>query len=262
MTGRGEPMLTIAALAHNEAGHIPACVDSVRPLKALFGAEVLVVLDSRADEATERAAREWADRVVVSPFVNFSAQRNRTLDLATGEWVFFIDPDERCTPALAEEIARAVGEDGSSAYRIPRRNYFFGREVRHTGWWPDYQIRLLRRAGARYDEAREVHELPMVDGEIGTLRQPLIHYNYATWRQFFSKQWRYAPYEARALYAAGSRARPRSLLGQPLRELKRRLVDYQGYKDGLLGLALSIAMCLYTAETYRQLRRLQRGQHR
>jgi (heptosyl)LPS beta-1,4-glucosyltransferase len=252
------PLLTIVALARDEAGHVPACVDSLQPLKALTGAEVLVVLDSRRDQATERAAREWADRVVVSTFVNFSSQRNRALDLAPGEWVFFIDLDERCTPALAAEIALELSRHGRAAYRLPRRNMLFGREVRHTGWWPDYQVRLLKRAAVRYDEAREVHELPAVDGDTGTLTEPLIHYNYATWRQFFKKQWRYAPFEARALYAAGRRARPYNMVGQPLRELKRRFIEYEGYKDGAMGLALSVAMCLYTAETYRQLHRIQR----
>jgi (heptosyl)LPS beta-1,4-glucosyltransferase len=246
------------ALARDEANHLPACVDSLRPLKALPGAEVLVVLDSRAGRATERAAREWADRVVVSQFINFAAQRNRGLEAASGDWVLFIDPDERCTPTLAREIATELGRDICAAYRIPRRNILFGREVRHTGWWPDYQTRLLKRDRARYDETREVHELPVVDGETGTLRQPLVHYNYATWRQFFATQWRYAPYEARALLASGRRARPFNMLGQPLRELKRRLIDYEGYKDGALGLALSVAMCLYVAETHRQLWLLQR----
>ena len=255
------------ALARDEANHLPACIHSLRPLRALPGADVLVVLDSRADRATERAAREWADRVVVSPFVNFAAQRNRGLEAASGDWVLFIDPDERCTPALAREIAAELSRSEASdatesrpyaAYRIPRRNILFGREVRHTGWWPDYQTRLLKRDRARYHETREVHELPVVDGETGTLRQPLIHYNYATWRQFFAKQWRYAPYDARALLASGRVARPYNMLGQPLRELKRRLIDYEGYKDGALGLALSAAMCLYVAETYRQLWLLQR----
>jgi (heptosyl)LPS beta-1,4-glucosyltransferase len=245
--------LSIVAMARSEARHLRKCFKSLEPLRASMDAETLVILDSRGDAATREAAEEVADRVVESPFVNFSAQRNRGLREAAGEWVFFVDPDERGSEALAAEIAAELHHTGCAAYRIPRRNIFFGHEVRHTGWWPDFQVRLLRRDSCSYDESREVHEVPTVQGATGTLRQPLVHFNYDSWRQFLAKQWSYARYDARALHAAGRRARPYNMLGQPLRELKRRLLDYQGYKDGLLGLALSIAMSLYVAETYRQL---------
>jgi glycosyltransferase involved in cell wall biosynthesis len=220
--------------------------------------ETLVILDSRADEATRKAAHEAVQRVEVSQFVNFSAQRNKALQLAQGEWVFFIDADERGTPALVREIERCVASGQHSAYRVPRRNIFFGHEVRHTGWWPDYQLRLLRRERVRYDESREVHEVPIVDGSTGTLTEPLIHFNYDSWGQFFRKQRRYAAFDAAALHASGRKARLKSVIGQPLREFKRRYVDYQGYKDGLLGLALSLAMAAYSADTYRRLWLLQR----
>lgn len=258
MTAPTENRLTIIALARSEAKHLGPCFKSLQTLTSQLGVNTLIVLDSRADQATETVARTVADRVLVSEFVNFSVQRNRGLDAAQTEWVFFIDPDERCTPALAQEVAKAIGQDEYAAFRVPRRNILFGHEVHHTGWWPDYQVRLLKRDCCRYDETRQVHELPIVFGKTGALTEPLIHYNYKTWRQFVKKQWAYAKYDARALYVSGRRARLRNMLGQPLRELKRRLVDYEGYKDGLLGVALSLAMGLYVAETYRQLWRLQR----
>ena len=255
-----EPLLTVIALAWREGEHLRHCLQSVEPMRALTSCPTLVVLDAEADGLTRAIAREVADRVEEVPFVNFSVQRNRALDLAHTPWVFFIDSDERCTSALAREIACVIapGTTRYSAYRVPRRNILFGREVRHTGWWPDYQIRLLEKARCRYDERREVHEYPIVQGEVGTLHNPLIHYNYKSWRQFISKQRAYAPLEAKALYQAGRRARPRSLVGQPWREFKRRFFEYQGYRDGPLGLVLSLAMALYTAEVYRQLLMLQR----
>ncbi|HEX9989666.1 MAG TPA: glycosyltransferase family 2 protein [Chloroflexia bacterium] len=248
--------LTVVALAWNEATHLEPCFRSVEPL-VRAGADTLIVLDSQADEEMETIARRVAQRVVVSNFVNFAIQRNKGLDLAETEWVFFIDADERCTPRLAQEIRQAIRNSEYAAYRVPRRNILFGHEVRHTGWSPDYQIRLLERQRCRYDESREVHELPQVDGKIGTLSTRLVHYNYATWRQFVSKQRAYAVLEARALYAAGRRARPRSFIGQPFREFKCRFIEYKGFKDGLLGFILSAAMGLYAAETQRQLLLLQ-----
>jgi len=249
--------LTIIALAWNEADHLGPCFRSLEPLIELTGAETLIVLDAEADERTAAVARKVAARLEVSRFVDFATQRNRALDLAATDWVFFIDADERCTQPLAEEIASAIGRSECAAFRVPRRNILFGREIRHTGWWPDYQVRLLRRSRVRYDESRKVHEYPLVAGETCTLLNPLIHYNYDTWAHFLRKQRTYAPLEAAALYREGHRARPRSFVGQPLREFKRRFIDYQGYRDGLTGLALSVAMALYRAETYRQLGRMQ-----
>lgn len=256
---RKQPVsLTVATLARTEAAHLRACFESIRPLTQQAGVETLVILDSRTDDTATRVARHVAQRVVTSEFVNFAVQRNRALDVARSDWLFFIDTDERCTPALLEEIVKVIESRNHAAYRVPRRNFLFKREVRHTGWWPDYQIRLLKRDRCRYDESRHVHELPVVDGTIGTLAAPLIHFNYDSWSQFIAKQRTYARLDAQARFADGKRARPRNFIGQPWRELKRRFVEYEGYKDGLLGLALSLAMALYTAETYRQLYLLQR----
>jgi hypothetical protein len=118
---------------------------------------------------------------------------------------------------------------------------------------------LLLRSRARYDESREVHEVPEFDGPLCDLNEPLIHFNYKTWGQFVRKQRSYAPLEAAALYASGARARPRSLVGQPLREFKRRFLEHEGFRDGLLGLALSLAMAAYRADVYRRLWLLQRS---
>lgn len=251
-------LLTVVALAWRESDHLEKCFRSLASLRARTGATTLIVLDDDADITTRRIALRVADRVIELPFTNFSRQRNYGLDAATTEWVFLIDADERCTPALSEEIQREILASEHAAYRVPRRNILFGREVKHTGWWPDYQVRLLRRAYCRYDESIRVHERPTVNGSTGSLDAPLIHYNYNSWRQFAIKQKAYAKLEAQAQWDTGRRARPRSLVGQPLRELKRRLIDYEGYKDGFLGLALSIAMFLYALEVQRQLLRLQR----
>lgn len=252
------PLLTVVALAHRDGEHLRKCCASLRSLLNLAKVETLVVLDDGADDTTAQIAARVSARVVRNRFVNFSMQRNFALDAATTRWVFFIDADERMTPELAGEVAQLLGAPEHAAYRVPRRNILFGKEVRHTGWYPDYQIRLLEVSKCRYDAGRDVHEFPEVQGTIGTLQHPLIHFNYATWRQFLAKQRAYAPLEAKALYAAGHRARLRSLVGQPLREFKRRFIEYRGYRDGLLGLSLSVAMAAYRLVAYLYLYSMQR----
>jgi hypothetical protein len=111
--------------------------------------------------------------------------------------------------------------------------------MRGAGWSPDYQLRLLRRAGARYAPGALVHEVAALDGPAGWLAHPLIHYNYDTLAEFVAKQRRYAALEARSLWRRGERVRARAYLGQPLREFWRRYVTLEGYRDGALGLLLA-----------------------
>jgi (heptosyl)LPS beta-1,4-glucosyltransferase len=243
--------LSLLILAIDEARHLEGCVASAGPLLD-GGAELVVLLDSRATPAVEAVARRLTPHVSRAAFVNFSAQRNRAIAQARGDWVLFLDPDERLTPPLIAEIRATLAAPGDRAgYWIARRTFMFGREVRHAGWWPDYQMRLLRRDLARYDEARAVHEIPLIpEGQQARLREPLIHYNYDTWAQFTAKQRHYTAHEAAALRARGVRARPHNFLLQPLREFRRRFVTLGGWKDGPLGLALALALAYYNFRLY------------
>jgi hypothetical protein len=149
-------------------------------------------------------------------------------------------------------------------YWIPRHNYIFGKLTRHTGWYPDYQMRLLRRGYATYDPRREVHEAPVLkdSAEAGYLEHPFIHYNYRDLRQFIEKQRRYALYDAQIMYNEGRRPKPRNFVLQPLRQFRWRFLTLQGYRDGLHGFKLSLLMAWNEFDKYRQLRRLWRENQR
>ncbi|MBI2953399.1 MAG: glycosyltransferase family 2 protein [Chloroflexi bacterium] len=145
-----------------------------------------------------------------------------------------------------------------AGYWIPRKDIIWGKWIRHGGWYPDYQLRLLRRGKARYDECRKVHEVVRLDGEAGYLAIPFVHYNYDNVRQFLAKQELYSTFEARILHERGVRARPHNFVLQPLRALKRRYLDLGGFRDGGHGLLLSILLAYYEFVTYRKLRGLGR----
>ncbi len=131
----------------------------------------------------------------------------------------------------------------------------FGRELRGGGWYPDYQLRLLRRARARYVPEREVHEIVELDGEIGTLNSTLLHLNYDSFDEFHRKQTSYSHLRAAELSQQGENPRRRSYVGRPARELWRRFVTLHGYRDGLVGLRLALAMARYELEVLEQLNR-------
>lgn len=245
--------ISIVVLTKNEEKNIGPC------LGTLQWADELLVLDSYSHDATVEIARGSGAEVRQRCFVNYPLQRNAALELAGKEWVFFVDADERATPELAEEIRRVVDEGHLAGWWVPRMNYMFGKWIRHAGWYPDYQLRLLRRDGARYDERREVHELVELDGEAGHLKNALIHYNYDTVQEFCAKQDRYTDYEARMLLEDGKRARPHNFILQPWRQFRWRYLTLQGYKDGWRGLVLSGLMAYYEMVRYGKLWRLQRG---
>ena len=262
--------LTIAIIARDEARHIGAAIASVAGLAS----GVLVLLDERTHDATAAIALAHGARVFAEPWRGFAAQRNRALDRCATEWVLFLDADERVTPELAAEIRAVLEGEGAqrrhgdtetprsrspllpfspapqlpsfpSGYWVPRYNQFFGRVVRGGGWYPDHQLRLLRRNQAHYDETQLVHEFARLAGEAGYLTGHFLHINIEQFDEFWRKQRAYAIQEAQTLHLAGRRARWRNFVGAPAREFSRRFVQLGGWRDGALGLLLCGTLALF-----------------
>lgn len=238
-------MLSVIVLTLDEEKHICACLDSVRDF-----ADELLVFDSNVNDRVVELAAASGARIVRRKFDNYAAQRNAAIEAAAGDWIFFIDADERADNALGQEIRdeiARIGRTGSDGvlFWIPRRNYIFGKWIQHTGWSPDYQPRVLKKGKALFDPARPVHELVLAQGSALYLKQPLTHFNYETLAQFRAKQIRYTRYEAQSMAAAGVRPRLRSYVSMPAREFYRRFIALQGYRDGLHGFALSALMAYY-----------------
>ena len=247
--------LVVVILTKNEARHIEACLQSVA------WADAVLLSDSYSQDGTVEIAQRMEASVVQRPFVNFAEQRNLALDDARAmgaEWVFFVDADERATPALAAEIRRVVADGSMAGWWVPRYNYIMGHRMRGGGWYPDHQLRLLRAERARYDPTRAVHEIVILDGQAGYLQEHLIHYNYDTLGQFRAKQGRYQAMEAQVLYGQGVRPRPWTFLSMALREFWRRYARLKGYRDGWVGLLLCGLMGWYTGGAYLRLGRLWR----
>jgi len=238
------PRLTAAIIARDEEANLGECLRSVE-----FADEVLVLVDAATRDRTREVALASGARVEERPFDDFARQRDAALALAAGDWVLFVDADERVTPALESEVRERVADPrGCRAYWIPRSNYLMGRAVRYAGWYPDYQLRLLERAAAHFDPLRVVHELAIVDGPVGHLASPLVHFNYRTLREFVEKQERYCRLDAQRWLKSYGRPRARALVGQPVREFWRRFVSLRGYREGPLGLLLSGLLAWYSGK--------------
>jgi (heptosyl)LPS beta-1,4-glucosyltransferase len=246
--------ISVLVITKNEEARLPACLDSIAGL-----AHEIVVIDSGSTDGTTEIAKRYTDMVHFHKFEDFPRQRNIALDHASGDWVFFIDADEVCTTELTAELTRIAGQEPTDempvAYGIPRRNYMFGRWMRHAGWYPDYQYRFFRRDKGRYDEDRRVHELALFDGPAGVLENVLLHYNYDSLGEFCAKQQSYAELEAQTRAAAGNTAKWRNFILQPMREFRRRFFALGGHKEGALGFVLSVILAYYDFQVYYLLKR-------
>lgn len=245
--------IIVTILTRNEARHIADCIRSVQ------WADLVMVADSASDDGTAAIAQSLGAKVIETEFVNFAAARNKALENARamgGDWIFFIDADERATPELGKEIQRVVREDEAVGWWTPRYNIMWGHIMHGGGWYPDYQLRLLKIEAAHYDPQRPVHETVILDGQAGYLREHLIHYNYDSLAHFRRKQDRYINFEAKILKDKGIRARPWTYLTMPLREFRRRYFLLSGYKDGWVGLQVCSLMSWYMFVTYLRLHKL------
>jgi glycosyltransferase involved in cell wall biosynthesis len=248
-------MVELAAviLAKNEEDHISGCLDS------LNWVDERVLFDDYSTDRTVEIAQARGARVLEHALENFAAQRNAALAAVEAEWILFVDADEQATPALADEVRRVIRYEGAQArvgWWIPRHNYMIGHRMRGGGWYPDYQLRLLRRGKVRYDPAHPVHEIVVLDGEAGHLENVLIHYNYDRLAEFRRKMGRYTGFEAGILHERGVRVRPWTYVSMPIREFWRRFVALRGYQDHIYGLLFCGLMAWYTFVTYQRLRQL------
>ncbi len=246
--------ITVVILTLNEAAHIRECIRSARRI-----AERVIVMDSYSEDETRTLAHEEGAIVLSRPFDTYPNQRNAALAAVTTPWTFFLDADERVTPELAEDIRRAVADTRYVGWWVPRQNIIVGKWVRGGGWYPDYQLRLMRTDKARYDPSRAVHEVVLLEGDAGYLSHPLIHYNYDSWREFRAKQRRYARFEVEVLKQQGVRPKAYSFLTMPAREFWRRFIALRGYVDGIHGLRLALYMAWYTLHVYRLLAKTARN---
>ena len=245
--GRDSSVVTAVIAAHDESANIQDCIASVD-----WANEVIVVENDSADDTV--ALARTAGATVISPhFTTIGAARNQGIERAKTPWILVLDADERCTPELAREIEGMAAMTDSHAFRIQRRNFFLGKEIRHGGWASDKPVRLFRRE-LRYN-ANMVHEHVDVPrgSRIGETKGALLHYTYNTLDQYFEKFGRYSRWWAQQNYAKGRRAGPAMVFFRPPVRFVNMYLFKGGFLDGAHGLILS---CLAAASVMAKYARL------
>ena len=224
--------ISVLILAKNEARNLPQCLQTVN-----WANEVIVVVDRASRDETQSIAQSGADLVAIRTFDDFAGQRNAALALASGDWVFAIDADERATPELATEIRRVTSDPDAkvSGYRVPIRSIILGRPFRFSGTQNDLPLRLFRRGSGRW--VGTVHETVDLEGRTGRLKAHLQHRTIPDMQTFLRKINEYTTLEAIKFLREGRTFKMSDLYLRPAWTFAKLYIGLQGFRDGVEGFA-------------------------
>lgn len=246
------PELAVLILTKNEEKNIEACIKS-----ASFADEIVVV-DSGSTDATQVKAEALGARFVVHSMdeEGFAGQRNFALSQTRAKWVFFLDADERITDEVKAKIQQIVTEDQAAAYRVERKNVIMGKMMHHGGHRPDYVARFYPRTGIKWHG--RVHEGIDTDLAIKDLPNCIYHYTYTTWQQYFAKTNHYTSLSAQSMFARRKKISSISVLSHAFFAFIKSYILKQGFRDGYLGLVMSILAAVAAMMKYLKLQNLYR----
>jgi glycosyltransferase involved in cell wall biosynthesis len=241
------PKLSVAIITYNEEANIR------RTLECVKWADEIVIVDSGSTDRTVVICREYTDKVVHQDWLGFARQKNLALDKTSGDWVLSLDADEPIEPALADEIRGIMSSpDALDGYRIPRKTFFLGRQVRHGGWYPDYNLRLFRKDKGRFEE-RTVHEAIRVQGTVGRTRHAIEHYAYPDLASYMSSINKYSSLAVDVMAEKGIsdfKAGWVNILLRPAGTFVLKYFFRLGFLDGKHGLVLNLFHSYYVFAKY------------
>ena len=230
-----EPRLSVAIITLNEERNLAECLASVA-----FADEIVVVDGGSRDRTCEIARAAGARVIEAADWQGFGIQKNRAIDVCSGDWVLSIDADERVPQALREEIQALLGDTAFDVYEMPRSSYYCGRFMRHSGWWPDHVRRLFRRDTARFSPA-PVHESLETDKKVGRLHHPIEHWSYRTMEQVLDKVNHYSSLSAPMVLQRRSRPTIFTAIFHGAGAFFRTYLVKRGFLDGSHGFMLAVS---------------------
>jgi glycosyltransferase involved in cell wall biosynthesis len=227
------PGVTATVITLNEARNIQDCLASLK------WANEIIVIDSGSTDGTPDLARAAGATVISREWPGYAAQKDFAASQAANDWILSVDADERVTPELAREIQQTLQQPASHVgFRIPRITFHLGRWIRHTDWYPDYQLRLYDRRHAQWAK-RRVHESVTARGTVGRLSHHLQHYAYKDISHHYETMQNYTRLAAIQMFEEGRRATFFDLLLHPPAAFLRNYVLKAGFLDGTPGLIIS-----------------------
>lgn len=226
--------LSVAIITKNEENNLPACLQSVS-----FAAEVVIV-DCGSEDRTEDIARQFGARWFVEPWKGYGPQKNSALEKCSHDWVLVLDADERVPRATASVISGLLsGNAAANGYSFRRKNFFHGKWIRSTDWWPDEIMRLFRKDKCRFEGL--THERPVVEGTTAKLQCCIEHFSYRSYSELLKKLDEYSTEVAAQMHFSGKRAGRADALFRGFWMFFRNYLLRRGFTAGFDGFVISLS---------------------
>lgn len=226
--------ISAVIITFNEEKHIAGAIKSVA-----FADEIIIV-DSESVDKTCEIAVSFGAKVITQKWLGFSKQKQFAADSATHDWILSLDADERISDKLRDEIlGLKTSNNLADGYRIPRLSVYMHREIRHSGWYPDWQLRFFNRKKGRWKSV-EIHESVEIDGKTEKLSADILHYSVenATHHHKMIGE-RYAPLAAKQMFENGKRTSAFKVATVGLTTFLQTYILRLGFLDGFAGFCIA-----------------------
>lgn len=246
--------ISVYIIAYNEAEKVAATIESVH------WADEIIVVDSNSTDGTQDIASQLGAKVVQVEFKGFGDLRNQAILACSHDWIFSVDADERCTPEVAAEIRTVINSpDAADAYLMPRRNFFMGKWIRHSGWYPNYrQPQLFRKGKMRYDQ-KPVHEgyEMLSDKPVAHMQNPIWQFPFKNMAEVMHKANRYSSLGAEKI--VHKKISMAFALVHGLWSFVKHYVFKRGFLDGWAGFVIALGNFEGTFYRYVKALEMQKG---
>jgi glycosyltransferase involved in cell wall biosynthesis len=229
------PPVSAFIATHNEEVRIRRCLESLK------WCDEIVVVDDNSTDGTKDVCREFTDRIFNRKWDGYASQKGFAMNQTSHDWVLLMDSDEELSPELIEEIQAELEDtpDGVCGYEMPRKVLYLGKWISHSGWYPDYKLRLYRKSKG-YMGGEDPHEQFILDGKTRRLTNDLLHYSYRDISEQVRTLNRYSD-----MYAEHRQWKPFDffrMLFRPAVKFLEVYIGKGGVLDGFQGLAIALMM--------------------
>lgn len=239
--------LSVTIITLNEEKYLPRCLESIKNL-----ADEIILVDSGSTDKTVSIAKEFNAHIYIRKFDTYAQQKNFAAQKASGEWILSLDADEVVSPELKQIIKKYITNKNHSfsGFSIPRRNIIFGKFIRFTRWQPELDRHVWLWKNGRGKWVGDIHEEVEVDGVVGKLKYPKVHFQYETVMEFLAMMNRYSEIQAQELVRKEMKFSALKLIGDPFYNFFVRYIYRFGFFDGWRGFVLSFLMAIYHIEVW------------
>ncbi|KKR81045.1 MAG: Glycosyl transferase family 2 [Candidatus Daviesbacteria bacterium GW2011_GWA1_41_61] len=244
-------MISVIILTRNEEDRIKACLESVK------WADEIIVADNDSTDKTLEVVKKYTDKVFVYKGQDFAQLRNMAMGKVSGDWVFYVDADERVLKPLREEVEEITQKGDKSAYAVSRRNIIFGQEVNYGPYKDDWMVRLFKRDKFKAWVGK-VHEYGTFEGNLGYTKNSLLHLTHRNIDHFILKSLEWSKIDAKLrLETQHPKMTKWRFLRIFLTELYHQGIKRRGFLSGTVGIIDSILQVFFFYMTYVRLWEMQ-----